>query len=367
MKDEGDSISNESNNESLKTINNKNQTLFASSSKLEPQSSSSLTHTDTDTPSTSNTILNLSKTQKRQFETIKNELNAEESSDAIGLSSASSSNSLIEADQLDSDNRHLIESESKRQKSDLINSKLSPSVMDTELNDSLLTNDSFKNDIIQTDENETKQTNLNSIFLPNTSIMTDDDDEMSTSKNSNESQFEFNSISTLSSTDQESEATTSKNTKLKTVKSSKVKFDPNECHDWDRIHDTAYFAERSLNFNDLINREFGFAGRFGHGNRNNFGFNSSTQKQSSVSQQQLQSPRHLMNKAINGFNFVRRMKMSQNLNYHEGCVNALNFNRIGTLLASGSDDYQVCIWDWARSKVLLTFDSGHKSNVFQVN
>jgi WD repeat-containing protein 42A len=61
------------------------------------------------------------------------------------------------------------------------------------------------------------------------------------------------------------------------------------------------------------------------------------------------------------------MKLAQNLNYHEGCVNALNFNRIGTLLASGSDDYQVCLWDWTRNNLVLTFDSGHKSNVFQVS
>ena len=60
------------------------------------------------------------------------------------------------------------------------------------------------------------------------------------------------------------------------------------------------------------------------------------------------------------------MKISKQLDYHDGCVNALHFNRIGTLLASGSDDYQVCIWDYARSNLVLSFDSGHKSNVFQV-
>ena len=57
--------------------------------------------------------------------------------------------------------------------------------------------------------------------------------------------------------------------------------------------------------------------------------------------------------------------MYKSLKYHEGCVNSLNFNRIGTLLCSGSDDYQICIYDWARSRSILNFDSGHKSNVFQ--
>ncbi len=81
---------------------------------------------------------------------------------------------------------------------------------------------------------------------------------------------------------------------------------------------------------------------------------------------QLQTPRQFVSKAVSGLGMVRKMKLGHELNYHDGCVNALNFNRIGTLLASGSDDYQVCVWDYARNKLVLAFDSGHKSNVFQV-
>lgn len=50
---------------------------------------------------------------------------------------------------------------------------------------------------------------------------------------------------------------------------------------------------------------------------------------------------------------------------HEGCVNALHFNESGTLLASGSDDLKVVILDWIRSKTFISFDSGHRANVFQ--
>lgn len=51
---------------------------------------------------------------------------------------------------------------------------------------------------------------------------------------------------------------------------------------------------------------------------------------------------------------------------HDGCVNALHFNSTGTRLASGSDDLSVVIWDWATGEPVLKYDSGHRSNVFQV-
>ena len=38
----------------------------------------------------------------------------------------------------------------------------------------------------------------------------------------------------------------------------------------------------------------------------------------------------------------------------------------GTWLASGSDDLKVVVWDWVRRQPVLDFESGHKSNVFQV-
>jgi len=44
-----------------------------------------------------------------------------------------------------------------------------------------------------------------------------------------------------------------------------------------------------------------------------------------------------------------------------------HFSVIGTLLASGSDDLKVVILDWIRSKTYISFDSGHRANVFQVS
>lgn len=63
---------------------------------------------------------------------------------------------------------------------------------------------------------------------------------------------------------------------------------------------------------------------------------------------------------------VQRLELQGRLERHTGCVNTLHFNPSGTRLASGSDDLRVVIWDWARRKAELEFDSGHKSNVFQV-
>lgn len=64
-------------------------------------------------------------------------------------------------------------------------------------------------------------------------------------------------------------------------------------------------------------------------------------------------------------NMVERLTLQYKMEYHDGCVNALHFNRIGTLLASGSDDLHICLWNWVRNRRALIYDSGHRSNVFQ--
>ncbi|NXA16603.1 DCAF8 factor, partial [Sapayoa aenigma] len=64
--------------------------------------------------------------------------------------------------------------------------------------------------------------------------------------------------------------------------------------------------------------------------------------------------------------FVQRFRLQHGLEGHTGCVNTLHFNQRGTRLASGSDDLKVLVWDWLRRRPVLQFDSGHKSNVFQV-
>lgn len=121
--------------------------------------------------------------------------------------------------------------------------------------------------------------------------------------------------------------------------------------------------------NDIINREFGYSSRPGHGTRCSLNlFNSNVTETTSrrgrlIYDNQLQTPRHFIRKAMSGLSYVRKMRLTQNLSFHEGCVNSLNFNRLGTMLASGSDDFQVCLWDWAKNCLVLNFDSGHKSNV----
>lgn len=62
---------------------------------------------------------------------------------------------------------------------------------------------------------------------------------------------------------------------------------------------------------------------------------------------------------------VQRFKLSHMLEGHRGCVNAIHFNESGSKLASGSDDLDIFVWDWLRGKKLLSFHSGHTSNVFQ--
>ena len=62
---------------------------------------------------------------------------------------------------------------------------------------------------------------------------------------------------------------------------------------------------------------------------------------------------------------LERLELQYRMKKHEGCVNALSFNSSGTLLASGSDDLKIVIWDWLRSKPYLCYNSGHRSNVFK--
>ncbi|MPC20283.1 DDB1- and CUL4-associated factor 8 [Portunus trituberculatus] len=61
----------------------------------------------------------------------------------------------------------------------------------------------------------------------------------------------------------------------------------------------------------------------------------------------------------------KRLELIYKMEFHHGCVNALSFNSSGTLLASGSDDFYIAVWDWAREKATITFKSGHHNNVFQ--
>ncbi|CAH1724518.1 unnamed protein product [Aphis gossypii] len=62
---------------------------------------------------------------------------------------------------------------------------------------------------------------------------------------------------------------------------------------------------------------------------------------------------------------VQKLKLSRQLKGHQGCVNSLDFNNTGEILASGSDDYRICLWNWSNGKCLLNHNSLHTKNIFQ--
>ncbi|KAL7059724.1 hypothetical protein AAHC03_013235 [Spirometra sp. Aus1] len=51
---------------------------------------------------------------------------------------------------------------------------------------------------------------------------------------------------------------------------------------------------------------------------------------------------------------------------HQGCVNCLQWSQDGSILASGSDDCCVILWDPHNYKNLLTLATGHSGNIFSV-
>ncbi|KAH0512787.1 DDB1- and CUL4-associated factor 8 [Microtus ochrogaster] len=83
-------------------------------------------------------------------------------------------------------------------------------------------------------------------------------------------------------------------------------------------------------------------------------------------ERELGSSSRFVHEACGARVFVQRFRLQHGLEGHTGCVNTLHFNQRGTWLASGSDDLKVVVWDWVRRQPVLDFESGHKSNVFQV-
>ncbi|XP_033096791.1 DDB1- and CUL4-associated factor 8-like [Anneissia japonica] len=79
----------------------------------------------------------------------------------------------------------------------------------------------------------------------------------------------------------------------------------------------------------------------------------------------LRNPLNFCHRTIANVSMVQRFKQYTALDSHEGCVNTLHFNQSGNLLTSGSDDLKIILWDWAREKKLLQYNSGHRANVFQ--
>ena len=82
----------------------------------------------------------------------------------------------------------------------------------------------------------------------------------------------------------------------------------------------------------------------------------------------LVSNNKIQNAAVGSKEFVSRLSLTNTLQFHEGCVNAVSFSQSGDLIASGSDDLKICVWNWRKTdcKPVQSFNSGHHGNVFQV-
>ncbi|XP_061713918.1 WD and tetratricopeptide repeats protein 1 [Cydia pomonella] len=63
---------------------------------------------------------------------------------------------------------------------------------------------------------------------------------------------------------------------------------------------------------------------------------------------------------------IDRLGLETELNGHMGCVNCLEWNYDGSVLASASDDLHVILWDPYRYKQLHNIATGHTGNIFSV-
>ncbi|CAM6082961.1 unnamed protein product [Calypogeia fissa] len=61
---------------------------------------------------------------------------------------------------------------------------------------------------------------------------------------------------------------------------------------------------------------------------------------------------------------VQRLALEKVMEGHQGCVNTLAWNQKGSLLLSGSDDFQVNIWEYGTHKLLHSIYTGHSNNIF---
>lgn len=63
---------------------------------------------------------------------------------------------------------------------------------------------------------------------------------------------------------------------------------------------------------------------------------------------------------------ISRLGLEKELEGHTGCVNCLEWNETGSVLASASDDVHFILWDPFRHKKLHSFETGHHGNIFTV-
>ncbi|XP_030377519.1 WD and tetratricopeptide repeats protein 1 isoform X2 [Scaptodrosophila lebanonensis] len=64
--------------------------------------------------------------------------------------------------------------------------------------------------------------------------------------------------------------------------------------------------------------------------------------------------------------YIDRLEQEAVLTGHDGCVNCMEWSNDGLLLASGSDDYKVMIWDPFRKRRVHVVHTKHLGNMFSV-
>lgn len=64
--------------------------------------------------------------------------------------------------------------------------------------------------------------------------------------------------------------------------------------------------------------------------------------------------------------FIQRLDLDGKLEGHTGCVNCLEWSSNGRLLASGSDDNRVIIWNALKQEQVLDLMTPHQGNIFSV-
>lgn len=79
-----------------------------------------------------------------------------------------------------------------------------------------------------------------------------------------------------------------------------------------------------------------------------------------ITARQLEREKHTTVELIN------RLGLYKELQGHEGCVNCLDWNKSGTILASGSDDQTVILWKGCTGTLLTQLSTEHEGNIFSV-
>lgn len=84
-----------------------------------------------------------------------------------------------------------------------------------------------------------------------------------------------------------------------------------------------------------------------------------------LDREQRSQPMRFVRDSLVDRHLIERMGHSKTLKGHDGCVNCLQWNTPGTLLASGSDDMFIRLWN-AEGGPVHAFSSTHMNNIFSV-